>query len=77
MKRTTIMADETLLLELKHRAKREGRNVSELIREALRQYCKKKEKKKSLSIVGIGKSGRKDVSEKVEEILREELRKDI
>ncbi len=71
MKRTTIVADESLLLELKHQAKREGRTVSELIREALEGYLRRGEKKKTLSFVGAGRSGRNDISEKSEEILEQ------
>ena len=61
MKRTTILADESVLLELKHRAKREGRTVSEVIREALEDYLRRGEKKKTLSFVGAGRSGRKSI----------------
>ncbi len=71
MKRTTILAEEDLLLELKHRAKREGRTVSELIREILSDYLRRDEKKRILSFVGVGKSGRNDISEKSEEILEQ------
>lgn len=71
MKRTTIVADESLLLELKHRAKREGRTISELIREALNDYLRRGERKKTLSFVGAGRSGRSDISEKSEEILEQ------
>ena len=71
MKRTTIVADESLFLELKHRAKREGRTVSEVIHEALEDYLRRGEKKKILSFVGAGRSGRSDISEKSEEILKE------
>jgi len=70
LKRTTILADESVLLELKHRAKREGRTVSEVIREALEDYLRRGEKKKTLSFVGAGRSGRKSISEKSEEILK-------
>jgi metal-responsive CopG/Arc/MetJ family transcriptional regulator len=71
LKRTTIVADEALLLELKHRARREGRTVSELIREALEAYFRQGERKRTLSFVGTGRSGRKDISEKSEEILEQ------
>ncbi len=74
MKRTTIVADESILLELKHRALREGRPVSDLIREALNNYLRTNKtinKKRALSFVGTGKSGRKDISERSEEILEQ------
>lgn len=69
MKRTSIVANESLLLELKHKAKREGRTVAELIREALNDYLRKGKEKRTFSFVGAGRSGRKDISEKSEEIL--------
>lgn len=75
MKRTTIVADESLLLELKHQAKREGKTVSELIREALEEYRRRSKGKKTLSFVGAGRSGRKDISEKSEKILEEAFEK--
>lgn len=78
MKRTTIVADESLLLELKHRAKREGRTVSELIREALEsysRYSRRSKKTRTLSFVGAGRSGRNDISEKSKEILEEAFKK--
>lgn len=75
MKRTTIVADERLLLELKHQAKREGRPFSELVREALAEYLRRGKRKKTLSFVGAGRSGRRDVSEKSEEILERAFEK--
>lgn len=71
MKRTTIVADEALLLELKYRAKREGKTVSELIRKALDDYLRRSERRKTLSFVAAGRSGRNDISEKSEEILEQ------
>ncbi len=71
MKRTTIVADEALLLELKHQAKREGKTVSELIREILNDYLRRDKKKRILSFIGAGRSGQNDISEKCEEILEQ------
>lgn len=71
MKRTTIVADEALLLELKYRAKREGKTVSELIRKVLDDYLRRSERRKTLSFVAAGRSGRNDISEKSEEILEQ------
>lgn len=76
MKRTTILVDESLLLELKHKAKSEKRSMSELIREALSEYLKEERKRQRLSFVGIGGSGRKGISESDEKILKEAIRKD-
>ncbi len=70
MRRTTIFADDHLLDEIKDLAKQEKRSVAELIRDALGQYIStKRGPAKRLSIIGIGKSGRKDIAEKHEELL--------
>jgi metal-responsive CopG/Arc/MetJ family transcriptional regulator len=70
MKRTTIFADENLLNSLKHIADEEGVSIAETIRQALDRFVAQRQKsKKQLSFVGIGRSGRKDVSERCEELL--------
>lgn len=76
MRRTTIVADEDLLMEIKQVARAEGRSASELIREALEQYIRTKRAKDGRvpSFVGLGKSGRSDISERIDELLWEERR---
>jgi len=70
MRRTTIFADEKLLLALKHIADEEGVSIAETIRQALDRFVAQRQKRtKQLSLVGIGRSGRKDVSERCEELL--------
>lgn len=70
MKRTTIFADDGLLTELKELSREEGRSVAELVREALEGFLKgKKPSKRKISFVGIGKSGKKNISENHEELL--------
>lgn len=70
MKRTTIFADEELLSGLKHIADEEGISVAEAIRQALYNFVAKRQKpRKKLSFVGIGRSGKKDISERCEELL--------
>ena len=70
MKRTTIFADEYLLNALKHIADEEGISVAETIRQALDRFVAQRQKRrKQLSFIGIGRSGRKDVSERCEELL--------
>jgi metal-responsive CopG/Arc/MetJ family transcriptional regulator len=79
MKRTTIMADEDTLLELKAIAQRQGKSTSQVIREALVKYvvahrAEKQHKNPLLALVGLGKSnGETDVSERAEEILAAEI----
>ena len=71
MKRTTIFADDALIKEFKDLSKEENRSVAEMVREAMEQYVRQRhqKKKKELSFIGIGASGRRDVSEKPEELL--------
>ncbi len=70
MKRTTIFADEELLTALKHIADEEGVSIAETIRKALDKFVAQRQKsRKKPSFVGVGRSGRKDISERCEELL--------
>jgi predicted CopG family antitoxin len=70
MKRTTVFPDEDVLRKLREVAKRENNTVSEVIRKALSEYVSQRSSKRSrLSLIGIGRSGRKDVAERAEELL--------
>lgn len=70
MKRTTVFADDDVMKKLKEIAKRENSTVSEVTRKALNEFVSRRARKRSrLSLIGIGRSGRKDVSERTEELL--------
>ncbi|OGW56047.1 MAG: hypothetical protein A2Y81_06090 [Nitrospirae bacterium RBG_13_43_8] len=70
MRRTTIFADDNLINEIKEISKEENRSVAEIIREAMQGYIKQKRyKKKVISFIGIGSSGRRDIAERHEELL--------
>lgn len=70
MKRTTIFADDDLINGIREISKEENRSVAEIMREAMQNYIRqKRHKKKKISFIGIGSSGRKDVSELHEELL--------
>lgn len=70
MKRTTIFADESLLNALQELARKEGTNLSAIIRVALEEFVGRRRGSQPLpSFLGIGRSGRKDVSERAEELL--------
>lgn len=70
MKRTTIFAEDALINEMKDLAREENRSVAEMVREAMVEYVRqKRQKKKKLSFIGVGSSGRSDVSKKHEELL--------
>lgn len=76
MKRTTIFTDEYLYKEIKDISNEEDRSIAEVIREAMEIYInQKRQKKKQLSFIGIGDSGRKDISENHEELLWKKLLK--
>lgn len=70
MKRTTIFADDNLINEIKEISKEENRSVADILREAMQDYIKqKRHKKKRISFIGIGSSGRRDIAERHEELL--------
>ncbi len=77
MIRTTVYVDEHVAVALRHRAAVEGRSQAALIREALRRYVEEAEHPERPPITGIGRhrSGRTDVSDRAEELLRQAARK--
>ena len=72
MKRTTVFVDEDVFRQLRMIAKRENLSVSDVTRKALRKYVARRRPR--LSLVGIGRSGRKDIAERSEEVLRKPKR---
>ncbi|MEW6002586.1 MAG: ribbon-helix-helix protein, CopG family [Nitrospirota bacterium] len=76
MRRTTIFADDSLINEIKEISKEENRSVADILREAMEVYIKqKRHKKKKISFIGIGSSGRKDIAERHEELLWKKVTK--
>lgn len=74
MKRTTVFAEEELLLALKQLAKAQNRSVTQLVREALWEYLKAhRAKPRRFSFIGIGSSEQTDLAEQAEEILAREI----
>ena len=71
MKRTTVKIPEDLDARLRHEAERRGITVSELTREAIETLLGKSQGGRRLS--APGRSGRSDVSQRIEEILRSEF----
>jgi hypothetical protein len=72
MRRTTIFADDDVLDALSAIARRRGTTLAEVTREALTAYVTRRRRvRKPLSFTGIGRSGRSDVAERAEELLRE------
>lgn len=71
MKRTTVKIPDDLDTKLRHEAARRGVTISEVTREALEAYLRPDGRRRLLA-AGAGDSGRSDISERIEEILREE-----
>lgn len=70
MNRTTIKLPEALDAKLRHEAKRRGMTISELTREAIETHLAPRRR---LRAAGAGRSGRSDISERIEEILATEV----
>ena len=74
MRRTTIFADDALLDALQAIARRRGTSLAEVARDALAAYVARQHaKRKPLTFLAIGRSGRNDVAERFEELLKEGL----
>lgn len=77
MKRTTILAEEELLLRLKAQALHEERSLSEIVREALQEYLRTHQKgSKRLSFHAMGASVITDTAERAEELLGQEIKRE-
>ncbi len=70
MKRTTVKLPDEIDSGLRHEAARRHMTVSELTREAIETHLGGRRRR--LGAAGAGRSGRSDVSERIEEILRTE-----
>lgn len=73
MKRTTVKISDALDARLRHEAARRNVTISEISREALGAYLDQPSGRRTLSAAGAGRSGRSDISERVEEILAAEV----
>jgi hypothetical protein len=71
VKRTTVKLPDELDVRLRLEAKRRGLTISELTREAIEAHLSDGRRRR-LDAAGAGRSGRSDVAERIEEILREE-----
>ena len=70
MKRTTVKIPDELDARLRHEAERRGVTISQITREALEARLGGGARR--LVAAGAGRSGRSDVSERIEEILAAE-----
>ena len=71
MKRTTVKLPDQLDARLRLEARRRGLTISQLTREAIESHLGQQQRRRLLA-AGAGRSRRSDVSERIEEILREE-----
>ena len=72
MRRTTVKLPDELDARLRHEAERRHMTISELTREAIETHLGGPHRR--LGAAGAGRSGRSDISERIEEILRDEVR---
>lgn len=72
MKRTTVKISDELDARLRHEAGRRNQTVSEVTRAALTAYLGAGGRR-HLGAAAAGRSGRDDVSERIEEILAGEV----
>ncbi len=73
MRRTTVKLPDELDARLRHEAERRGRTVSELTREAIENLLSSGHGRRRLLASDAGASGRDDISERIEEILADEV----
>ncbi|MDP8922491.1 MAG: ribbon-helix-helix domain-containing protein [Chloroflexota bacterium] len=73
MKRTTVKLPDDLDAHLRHEAERRGMTVSALTREAIETFLGRGQRR-TLRAAGTARSGQDDISERIEEILRQEVR---
>lgn len=73
MRRTTILLDDDLADQLDYERRRRNRSTAAVVREALTEYLAGgASSPKRLTFAGLGRSGYRDTSVKVEEILARE-----
>lgn len=67
--KTTLYLPEAEYRALKALARREGRPAAELVREAVVEYAKRRARVRLPKSLGTGRSGRRDLGERAEELL--------
>lgn len=72
LRRTTVKLPDALDAQLRHEAPRRGLSLSELTREAIATHLGVAPRRPLLA-AGAGRSGRPDIAERIEEILRQEI----
>ena len=77
MLRTTVYLDEEIALAIRQLAETERRTQADIIRDALRRYVNQARRRRRPRLAGVGAyhSGRADVSERAEKLLKDAARK--
>ena len=70
MQKTTVYLDAADYRALKRIASRTNRPPAALVREAVAEYAARHEKRRPAKSVGAFSSGRRDLSERAEELLK-------
>ena len=70
MQKTTVYLDPVAYRALKRIAARKKRQPAELVREAVAEYAARHEPSRTPKSVGAFASGRRDLSERAEELLK-------
>lgn len=73
MKRTTVKIPDELDARLRHEAQLRGMTISEVSREALEAHLGGASARRTLGAAAAGRSGRSDISVRIEEILTSEV----
>jgi hypothetical protein len=76
VKRTTIKVSDDVDRMMREEAARRGLTVSDWVREQIESGLPRQRGRRKLLAAGAGSSGRSDISERIEEILAEELSAD-
>jgi hypothetical protein len=72
VKRTTVKLPDDVDVRVRQEAERRGMTVSEWTREAIAQHLPGSTGSRRLLAAGTGHSGQNDISERIEEILRDD-----
>jgi predicted transcriptional regulator len=72
MMRTTVKLPDDLDARLRHEAQRRGTTIAEITRTALEAHLGAGGSRRRLGAAAAGRSGRSDISERVDEIIRAE-----
>jgi predicted transcriptional regulator len=71
MRRTTVKLPDDLDARLRHEARRRGVTIADVTRAALEEHLDVRRRRR-LAAKAAGRSGRTDISERIEEIIRAE-----